>query len=68
MLAQFSRSGLVQSIVDRMIGTFVENLTARLDGRAVTASATAGELKASSLLMSAIGDWLKGLRARLLGK
>ena len=68
MLAQFSRSGLVQSIVDRMIGTFVENLTARLDGRAVTASAASSELKASSLLMSAVGDWFRNLRARLLGK
>src|SRR5690242_4268148 len=42
-LAQFSRSDLVQAIASGIVGTFAENVDARLSGRAV---GTSGELNA----------------------
>ena len=67
MLAQFTRSGLVQGIVDRMIGIFVENVTAKLDGSELN-SAGGGELKAGSFFLAVVGQWLRELCWTVLGK
>jgi carbon-monoxide dehydrogenase small subunit len=61
--AQFSRSGLIQDIANRMTQTFVQNLEARLSGRA--APAQAAELNAGALFFSALAGrikaWFRGL-------
>jgi carbon-monoxide dehydrogenase small subunit len=61
--AQFSRSGLVQDIANRMTQAFVQNLEARLSGKAESAQ-PAKELDAGSLFFSAFAGrvkaWFRG--------
>jgi carbon-monoxide dehydrogenase small subunit len=61
--AQFSRSGLIQDIANRMTQTFVQNLEAHLSGRA--APAQTAELNAGALFFSALAArvkaWFRGL-------
>ena len=67
VLAQFSRSGLVQDVANRLIGAFVQNLEARLahPGGGDSAPAVAAEFDAGSLMTSLIKDKIKGLFAKL---
>jgi carbon-monoxide dehydrogenase small subunit len=62
--AQFSRSGLIQDIANRMTQTFVQNLEARLSGR-VDRTQPAAELDAGSLFFSALAArvkaWFRGV-------
>jgi len=53
VFAQFSRSGLIQDIANRLTQTFVQNLEARLAGGEVTPP-QAAELNAGSLFFSAL--------------
>jgi carbon-monoxide dehydrogenase small subunit len=64
--AQFSRSGLIQDIANRMTQTFVQNLEARLSGRA--APAQAAELNAGALFFSALAGRLKAWFRSLFGR
>ena len=61
--AQFSRSGLIEDIANRMTQTFVRNLEARLAGGDTVQ--TASELNAGALFFSAVTgrvkSWLRGL-------
>jgi carbon-monoxide dehydrogenase small subunit len=70
VLAQFSRSGLVQDVANRLIGAFVQNLEARLahPGGGDGAPAVAAEFDAGSLMTSLIKDKIKGLFAKLFGR
>ena len=70
VLAQFSRSGLVQDVANRLIGAFVQNLEARLahPGGEDGAPAVAAEFDAGSLMTSLIKDKIKGLFAKLFGR
>ena len=63
--AQFSRSGLIQDIANRMTQTFVQNLEARLSGRA--APAQAAELHAGALFFSALAARMKAWFRSLFG-
>ena len=63
--AQFSRSGLIQDIANRMTQAFVQNLEARLSGR--TAPAQAAELNAGTLFFSALAARVKAWFRRLFG-
>jgi carbon-monoxide dehydrogenase small subunit len=63
--AQFSRSGLIQDIANRMTQTFVQNLEARLSGR--TAPAQAAELNAGALFFSALAARMKAWFRNLFG-
>ncbi len=66
VLAQFSRSGLVQDVANRLIGAFVQNLEARLSPQAEGAAPpAAAEFDAGSLMTSMIRDRLKALFAKL---
>ncbi|MEW9837933.1 SRPBCC family protein [Mesorhizobium sp. ZMM04-4] len=69
VLAQFSRSGLVQDVANRLIGVFVQNLEARLAHQAGGGSAdsapVAAEFNAGSLMSSVIVGQFKQLFARL---
>jgi carbon-monoxide dehydrogenase small subunit len=62
-LAQFSRSGIVQSIGRRLVEQFAASLDARMAGRAAPAAAQGASLDAGSLLWS----WLKSQLRRLFG-
>ncbi len=61
MLAQFSRSGLVQDVASRLIGAFTQNLEARLShpSDASEAPVIATEFDAGSLMTSMIKDRIK---------
>lgn len=65
-LAQFSRSGLVQDIANRLIAVFVQNLEARLAGRAESPPAT--EFDAGSLVTQALIGRIKRFFERLFLK
>jgi carbon-monoxide dehydrogenase small subunit len=67
MLAQFSRSGLVQDVANRLIGAFVQNLEARLahQGEGAPAPAVAAEFDAGSLMASLFKDRIKRFFARI---
>jgi carbon-monoxide dehydrogenase small subunit len=63
-LAQFSRSGIVQSIGRRLVEQFAASLDARMAGRTVSSATTSGaSLDAGSLLWS----WLKTQLRKLFG-
>ena len=66
-LAQFSRSGLVKEIVDRIARTFAQNLEARLAGGAA-APAPAAELRMDTLVFSALGERIKAWLRKLIGR
>ncbi len=68
MLAQFSRAGLVQDVANRLIGTFVQNLEARLANPDAKAAPVAAEFDAGSLMTGVIKDWVRRFFARLLGR
>ena len=70
MLAQFSRSGLVQDVANRLIGAFVQNLEARLahQGDGAPAPAVAAEFDAGSLMASLFRDRIRRFFARLFGR
>lgn len=63
MLAQFSRSGLVQDIANRLIAAFVQNLEAKLSAGEGAAPAVAAEFDAGSLFTSVIIGRIKALFA-----
>lgn len=72
MLAQFSRSGLVQDVANRLISVFVQNLEARLrhraQGSAPERAPVTAEFDAGSLVWSVILGQIKGLFAKLFGR
>jgi carbon-monoxide dehydrogenase small subunit len=71
MLAQFSRSGLIEDIAKRLTQAFAKNLETRLgasQGRGQAAPAPAAELNAGSLVLSVIGERLRRLLRRLVGR
>ncbi|EHK80034.1 (2Fe-2S)-binding domain-containing protein [Sinorhizobium meliloti CCNWSX0020] len=72
MLAQFSRSGLVQDVANRLISVFVQNLEARLrhraQGGAPERAPVTAEFDAGSLVWSVILGQTKGLFAKLFGR
>jgi len=67
MLAQFSRSGLVQDVANRLIGAFTQNLEARLSytGEGGEAPPVSNEFDAGSLMTSMIMDRIKAFFAFL---
>ena len=69
ILAQFSRSGLVQDIAGRLIAAFVQNLEAKLShqagGEGSEAPALVTEMNAGSLISSVIMARVKRFFARL---
>lgn len=69
VLAQFSRSGLVQDVAGRLIGAFVQNLEAKLShetsGGGSDAPAVITELNAGSLMSSIVIDRVKRFFGRL---
>jgi carbon-monoxide dehydrogenase small subunit len=66
MLAQVGRAGIVRDVAARLTEAFVQNLEARLGGKAVADASVAG-LDAGSLLLSVAASRLKGLFRRLFG-
>jgi carbon-monoxide dehydrogenase small subunit len=71
MLAQFSRSGLIHDVANRLTAAFAKNLEARLggDGGAEQAAPTpAAELNVGSLVVSLIGERLRRFLRRLSGR
>jgi aerobic carbon-monoxide dehydrogenase small subunit len=70
VLAQFSRSALVQDVAGRLVSAFVQNLEAKLSNKVSGATGAAPvitELDAGSLIFSVIFSRLKALWARLTG-
>ena len=73
-LAQFSRSGIVQDIAQRMTAAFAQNLQARLDQLDAGASgdrapqAPAAELDAGSLFFSVLWNRIKAFFRALSGR
>jgi carbon-monoxide dehydrogenase small subunit len=69
VLAQFSRSGLVQDVANRLISVFVQNLEARLnhkgDGSSQEQPLVATEFDAGSLMYSVIFGQVKQFFARI---
>lgn len=69
-LAQFSRSGLIQDVANRLTAAFVQNLEARLGGAGEAgeggerAPAPVAELNAGSLLLSIVADRVRKLFRR----
>jgi carbon-monoxide dehydrogenase small subunit len=71
MLAQFSRSGLIQDVANRLTAAFAQNLEARLavgEGRPPSAPAPAAELDAASLVWSVLKERVRSLVRALLGR
>lgn len=72
MLAQFSRSGLVQDVANRLISVFVQNLEARLrhraQGSAPERAPVIAEFDAGSLVSAVILGQIKGFFAKLFGR
>ncbi|PSS61913.1 carbon monoxide dehydrogenase [Ensifer sp. NM-2] len=70
MLAQFSRSGLVQDVANRLIAVFVQNLEARLthqaEGKPAEAAPVITEFDAGSLMSSVLVGQIKRLFAKLV--
>lgn len=71
MLAQFSRSGLVQDVANRLIAVFVQNLEAKLThqaggGDGADAPSVVTEFDAGSLMSSVILGQVKRFFSRLL--
>jgi carbon-monoxide dehydrogenase small subunit len=64
VLAQFSRSGLVQDVAGRLVGAFVQNLEAKLSNKATGGAPIITELDAGSLVFSVIASRFKALWAR----
>jgi carbon-monoxide dehydrogenase small subunit len=70
VLAQFSRSGLVQEVAGRLLGAFVRNLEAKLSNKATggaVAAPVVTELDAGALVFSMIASRFKALWARIRG-
>ena len=69
-LAQFSRTGLIQDVANRLTATFAKNLEARLGGGPADQAPppAAAELNAGSLLLSVIAGRVRALVRRLLGR
>jgi len=65
--AQFSRSGLIQDIANRLTQTFVRNLEARLAGGEAAQTQAASELNAGALFFSALIGRAKAWFRRLFG-
>ena len=71
VLAQFSRSGLVQDVAGRLVGAFVQNLEAKLSNEAsggAGAAMVVTELDAGSLVFSVIVSRFRALWARITGR
>jgi aerobic carbon-monoxide dehydrogenase small subunit len=71
VLAQFSRSGLVQDVAGRLIGAFLQNLEAKLSKEASGGAAAATvvtELDAGSLVFSVIVSRFMALWAKITGR
>ena len=71
VLAQFSRSGLVQDVAGRLVGAFVQNLEAKLSNKASGGAGTAEmvtELDAGSLIFSVIVSRFKAFWAGITGR
>ncbi len=72
MLAQFSRSGLVQDVASRLIATFARNLETRLSliaaGEESAPPPAAGEFNAGSLVFSAFLSRLRHFVLALFGR
>jgi carbon-monoxide dehydrogenase small subunit len=68
-LAQFSRSGIVTDLAERLTAAFARNLEARLDRGADSSEVPQQtELDAGSLLLAVVRARIKRLLARLLGR
>jgi carbon-monoxide dehydrogenase small subunit len=68
-LAQFSRSGIVNDLAERLTTAFARNLEVRLARGAESPQAPQrAELDAGSLVLSVIRARIKGFFARLLGR
>ena len=66
MLAQFSRSGLIQDVANRLTSAFAKNLEMRLGTEgALEQAAPAAELNAGSMIFSVLGDRLRRFLRRL---
>jgi carbon-monoxide dehydrogenase small subunit len=65
ILAQFSRSGLVQDVASRLVGAFVQNLEAKLSNKTTGGASIVTELDAGSLVFSVIASRFKTLWARI---
>lgn len=69
MLAQFSRSGLVQDLAGRLTAAFAQNLEARLSHTGgVQPGPVIRELNAGSLIVSVLAGKVKRWVAKLLGR
>jgi carbon-monoxide dehydrogenase small subunit len=71
MLAQFSRSGLIRDVANRLTAAFAKNLEARLGaggGPEQDHPSPAAELNAGSLLISVVRDRLRRFVGRLFGR
>lgn len=71
VLAQFSRSGLVQDVAGRLIGAFVQNLEAKLSHEingGTDAPAVITELNAGSLMSSIVMDRVKRFFGKLFNR
>jgi carbon-monoxide dehydrogenase small subunit len=71
MLAQFSRSGLIHDVANRLTAAFAKNLEARLGaggGPEQDPPSRAAELNAGSLLLSVVWDRLRQFVGRLFGR
>ncbi len=70
-LAQFSRSGIVNDLVERLTTAFAGNLEARLRGGTDSSSGTTApqpELDAGSLVLAVVRTRIKRFVARLFGR
>jgi aerobic carbon-monoxide dehydrogenase small subunit len=68
-LAQFSRSGIVNDLAERLTADFAKNVEARLRGADAPIAATASAaLDAGSVLLSVIRARIRRFFARLLGR
>jgi carbon-monoxide dehydrogenase small subunit len=68
VLAQFSRSGLVQDVANRLISAFVQNLEAKLSAKDGEAPVIATEFDAGSLVSSVIFGRIKLFFAGLFSR
>ena len=66
-LAQFSRGGLVKDVADHLTRVFVQNLEARLSGKA-PADDVAQTLDAGAVARSAVWARIRSLAAKLMGR
>jgi carbon-monoxide dehydrogenase small subunit len=68
-LAQFSRSGIVNDLVERLSAGFAKNVEARLGAADCSDTATApSELDAGSLILSVIRTRIRRFFGRLLDR